>query len=165
MNREYLLTYEKEIEILGLGVSQGTIKTYEWFEDEEEMNDFIEENDVYIPKFDTIDRITMLGEFHLNMPNIEAVNLTNANLMITHLLNLVYLDKQEELVQCIDVYIKKLKNNEGSIDKISFFNEIDNMIKSNISEMNDKYINKTALIRQNDSLRYIKELVLNKGEK
>jgi hypothetical protein len=44
MDRNYLLTYEKEIKILG--VSQGIIKTYEWFEDEEEMNIFTEENSI-----------------------------------------------------------------------------------------------------------------------
>ncbi|HDK7194960.1 TPA: hypothetical protein PTV74_003268 [Clostridium botulinum] len=60
MNREYLLTYEKEIEILGLGVAQSRIKTYEWFEDEEEMNDFIEENDIkpieklYVPNAESL---------------------------------------------------------------------------------------------------------------
>lgn len=60
MNREYLLTYEKEIEILGLGVAQCPIKTYEWFDDEEEMNDFIEKNDIkpieklYVPNAESL---------------------------------------------------------------------------------------------------------------
>lgn len=58
MDRKYLLTYEKEIKVLG--VSQGTIKTYEWFEDEEEMNDFIEENNIKpIEKFYINDAISL----------------------------------------------------------------------------------------------------------
>lgn len=44
MGRRYLLTYDKEVRVLG--VTQYTIKTYEWFEDEDEMNDFIEENNI-----------------------------------------------------------------------------------------------------------------------
>lgn len=44
MDRKYLLTYEKEIKVLG--VLQGTIGIYGWFENEEEMNDFIEENNI-----------------------------------------------------------------------------------------------------------------------
>ena len=55
MDKKYFLTYDKEISVLG--IPQGIIKTYEWFEDEEEMNEFIEENDIipieklYIPNF------------------------------------------------------------------------------------------------------------------
>lgn len=44
MDRKYLLTYETEFCISGM--PQRIIKTYEWFEDEEEMNDFIKENDI-----------------------------------------------------------------------------------------------------------------------
>lgn len=58
MNRNYLLTYETEFCISG--IPQRTIKTYEWFEDEEEMNDFIEENNIkpiekfYIPNAESL---------------------------------------------------------------------------------------------------------------
>lgn len=44
MDKKYFLTYDMEIKILG--AIQDTIKTYEWFEDEEEMNEFIEENNI-----------------------------------------------------------------------------------------------------------------------
>jgi hypothetical protein len=44
MDRRYLLTYDKEISILGHKMY--SIKTYEWFEDEEEMNMFIEDYDI-----------------------------------------------------------------------------------------------------------------------
>ena len=44
MDRNYLLTYDKEISILGNKMY--TVKTYEWFEDEDEMNDFIEDWDI-----------------------------------------------------------------------------------------------------------------------
>jgi len=44
MDREYLLTYETKIEISDK--TKVTIKTYEWFESEEEMNNFVEENNI-----------------------------------------------------------------------------------------------------------------------
>jgi hypothetical protein len=44
MDKRYLLTYDKEITYFGQVM--WNVKTYEWFEDEEEMNDFIEEWDI-----------------------------------------------------------------------------------------------------------------------
>jgi hypothetical protein len=44
MDRRYLLTYDKEIKILGQNMY--SVKTYEWFEDEYEMNDFIDDWDI-----------------------------------------------------------------------------------------------------------------------
>lgn len=142
----------------------------DWWDVDEEIESFVnsavlqwyKENNLYIPKLNTTSRISMLGEFDLNTPKIEVINLSKVNLMIIHLLSLVYRDKHEEMIACINVYVKKIKSNKGSIRVDLLFNGIDNRINFNLNKMKDKYISNEVLIEENSLLRSFKELILER---
>lgn len=154
--------------------SQIARNKFEWWDVSDEIenlvNDIVMEwfkdKDIYKPNLTTADYITLLGEYDLNMPQVEIIIEYKSTLMLEHLMSLIYLDKTDDMFQCIDVYFNNLKNGRSSISIESLFKEIDRLTQINMDKITGKIIDrcasKNALIKENNMLSFIKKSILER---